>query len=159
MNVVGALAEREGPGLACGADDAAGGAGEPHEMLVLAAVGAGPELRREAGREQQLQAERERAGAAGLRVAGRARLRIEYRELAAEQVEDAGMGLGCLEQAPDGVACARGRVERAGVAAQARVRVDRLRAGDRQQLAASLVQLDVSRKNGSRRPRSGCARA
>src|ERR1035438_1925723 len=61
---VGLLAEREGPGLACGADDAPGGTGEAHEMLVLAAVGAGPELRREACREQQLQAEGKGAGAA-----------------------------------------------------------------------------------------------
>ena len=95
--------------------------------------------------------------AAGARSPG---LLVEQRELAAQQVEDAGMGLGGLEQPPDRVARPRSRVQRAGVPAQARVRVDRLRARHRQQLAAALVQLDAA--GGRTAPgarRSGCARA
>ena len=67
--VVGLLVERERARLAGRADDAAGGAGEAGEVLALAAGGAGGELGREAGGEQQLEAEGERVGAAGLRRA------------------------------------------------------------------------------------------
>ena len=59
----------------------------------------------------------------------------------AQQVEHPRVWLAGLEQAADRVAGARGAVQRAGVPAQAWVGVDRLRAGDRQQLAAPLVQV------------------
>ena len=94
------------------------------------------------------------------RAAGSPGLLVEQRELAAQQVEHARVRLGGLEQAPDRVARARRRVERARVAAQPRVRVDGLRAGHRQQLAAPFVQLDAA--GGRTAPgarRSGCARA
>ena len=62
------------------------------------------------------------------------------------------MGLGGLEQPPDGVAGARGGIQRGRVAAQPRIAVDRLRAGDREQLAAPFVQLDAQAKERLRRP-------
>ena len=54
------LGERERARLAAGADDAAGGAGEAGQVLGLAAARAGGELRREAGRQRQLEPEGER---------------------------------------------------------------------------------------------------
>ena len=62
---------------------------------------------REAGGEQQLEAEGERVGAAGL-----GRVGVEQRELVGEQVVDAGVRVAVVEQPPDGVAGARGGVER-----------------------------------------------
>src|SRR5207302_3413129 len=110
-----AVAERKRGRLAGSADDAAGGAGEGVEVFALAARRARGELRREAGGVQELEAERERGRALGGGVAPARRARgdalVEQRELAAEQVEDAGMGLGGLEQARDGVASACGGVE------------------------------------------------
>ena len=105
---VGLLVEREGAGLAGGADHAAGGAGEADEVVALAAGGAAGELRREAGGEQQLEAEGERVGAAG--AGGVA---VEQRELVGEQVVDAGVRVAVVEDAGDGLAGAGGAVERA----------------------------------------------
>ena len=68
-------------------------------------------------------------------------LLVEQRQVPAEQVEHARVRLVGLEQAADRVAGARGAVQRAGVAAQARVGVDRLRARHRQQIAAPFVQV------------------
>ena len=70
----------------------------------------------------------------------------------AEQVVDAGVRIGGLEQAADRVAGPRGGVEGAGVLAQARVAVERLGGGDGEQLPAALVQDSDVRKKGSRRP-------
>ncbi len=100
------LVEREARRLARAADDAAGRAREAREVVLRAAGRAGGELRREPGREQQLEAERElvrarRPGGVG----------VEQRELVAEQVVDLGVRLVGLEQAGDRVARARGSVE------------------------------------------------
>src|SRR4051794_13015769 len=133
--VVGALLEPERARLAGGADDAAGGAGEADQMLALAAGGAGRELGREAGCEQQLEAEGERVGAAGA-----LRLGVEERELVGEQVVDAAVGLAVPEQAADGVTRPpRGR-ERLAVLPQPPVPGDRLGRRDGQQVAAALVE-------------------
>ncbi len=69
------------------------------------------------------------------------------------------MGLGGLEQATNRVARARGGVEGSGVAAQARMAVDRLGARDRQQLAAPFVQLDAQAKEGLEASPEAAARA
>ena len=69
------------------------------------------------------------------------------------------MRLGGLEQPPDRVARPCCGIERAGVATQARVPVDRLRAGDRQQLPASFVQLDPQAEEGLKAPAEAAARA
>ena len=131
--VVALLREREGAGLAGAADDAARRAGEADQVLGVAARGAGGQVRREAGGEQELEPERERVGARG--PLGRA---VEQRELVGEQVVDAGMRLAVAEQPRDGVARAGGAVQRAGVLAQPRVAGERLRARDRQQVAPGL---------------------
>ncbi len=127
-------------------------------MVALAARRAGGELGRETGGEQQLQAEGERAPALARWLAA-ARALVEQRERAAQQVEHARMGLGGLEQAPDSVARARGRVERARVGAQARVGVDRVRAGHRQELAAAFVQLEPQAEEGLEPPAEAARRA
>ena len=108
--------ERERARLAGAADDAARRAGEADEVLALAAGGAAGELRREAGGQQQLEAEGERVGAA--RAVGVA---VEQRELVGQQVVDAGVRVAVVEDAGDGLAGARGAVERAAVLAQPRV--------------------------------------
>ena len=110
-------------------------------MLALAAVGTRPQVGGETGGEQQLQAELQPSGARGARG-----LLVEQRELAAEQVEHAGVGLGGLEQPPHRVAGARGGIQRAGVLAQAGMAVDGVGAGDGEQLAAPLVQLQAQAK-------------
>ena len=138
MKRVRVLVERERAGLAGAADDAAGRAGEADEVLALAAGGAAGELRREAGREQQLQAEGER-----VRAAGAGGIAVEQRELVGQQVVDAGVRVAVVEDARDRLARARGAVQRAGVLAQARVRGDGLGRGDGQQVAAALVQDEV----------------
>ena len=69
------------------------------------------------------------------------------------------MGLGGLEQPPDRVARARGGIQRTGVGAQARVRLDGLRAGDRQQLAAALVQIELQPEERLQPPAEAAARA
>ena len=105
------LAEGERPGLAGGAHDAARGAGEADEVLAVAALRAGGQLRRQAGGDEQLEPERELVGGRG--VAGR--VGVEQRELVAEQVVDGRVRVSPLEQAPDGVAGAGGGVQRGGV--------------------------------------------
>ena len=79
-------------------------------------------LRREAGGEQQLQAEGERVGPPG--AVG---LAVQQRELVGQQVVDAGVRIAVVEDARDGLAGARGAVERAAVLAQARVGGERSR--------------------------------
>ena len=74
-------------------------------------------MRREAGGEQQLEAERELVGVRGVGARG-----VEQRELVAEQVEDARVRLGRVEQAHHRVARPGRAVERARVGAQAGVR-------------------------------------
>ena len=69
------------------------------------------------------------------------------------------MRLGGLEQPAHRIARPRGCVQRAGVAAQARVAVDRLRAGHRQQLAAPFVQLDAQTEERLKAPAEAAARA
>src|SRR5205085_12359030 len=84
---------------------------------------------------------------------------VGQRELAAEQVEDAGVRLRGLEQARDRVARARGRVERARVATEPGMGVDGVRAGDREQLAAAFVQLDMQAEERLETPAEAAARA
>ncbi len=74
---------------------------------------------------------------------GDAALRVEDRQLPAQQVEHAGMGLGGLEQAAHRVARARRGVDRPRVAAKSGIPVDRLRPRHRHQLPPAFVQLDV----------------
>ena len=88
------LVQRERARLAGAAHHAAGGAREAAEVLALAARRARGQLRRQAGGEQELEAEGELVGVPGAR-----RLGVEQRELVAEQVVDAGMRLGGVEQA------------------------------------------------------------
>ena len=92
--VVRVLAERERARLAGRADDAARGAGEADQVLALAAARAGGELRREAGRQQQLEPERERVAARRAR-----RIGVEQRELVGEQVVDAAVRVAVVEHA------------------------------------------------------------
>ncbi len=87
------------------------------------------------------------------------RVLVEQRQLAAQQVEHAGVRLRGLEQPPHRVARARRRVQAARVTAQARVAIDRLRAGDRQQLAPAFVQLDVQAEERLQAPAEAAARA
>ena len=134
------LGEPEGAGLAAGADDAAGGAGEPGQVLGLAAAGAGGQLGGEAGRQRQLQPEGERRlEAGGPRLGGV----VEQRQVAAEQVVGGRVGLGRVEQAQHRVAGAgAGGQGRAG-GAQPRVAVDGRDVGHREQVAAAFVQDQV----------------
>ncbi len=118
---VGILAERERGPLARGADDPARRAREPAQVVVLAARGAGRELRRQARGEEQLEAERELVGVARARGGS-----LQEPQLVEQQVEDLRVGLGRLEEPADGVAGARGGVERGRVLAQAGVRPDRV---------------------------------
>jgi hypothetical protein len=66
-------------------------------MIGLAAGGAGRQLRRQAGGEQQLQAKGELVCVRGLRAC-RARPRVQQRELVAQQREHARMRVVGLEQ-------------------------------------------------------------
>ena len=137
---VGFFGEGEGSGLAAGADDAARGAREARQVLRLAAVGAGGELRREAGDQGQLEAEGERDF-----EADRPRLArlVEQREITAEQVVGGQVGLGRVEQAQDGVAGAGAAADRGAVGAQPRVAVDGGDAGHRHQVTAPFVEDEV----------------
>ena len=65
--------------------------------------------------------------------------RGEQRELVGEQVVDLGVGLLGLEHARDGVARARGASSVAAWSRRRGVRVERLDAGHREQVAAALV--------------------
>ena len=103
----------------------------PHEAHA-ASCGARPAASRSLRRKASWLACPARAGSA-----------VEQRELVAEQVVDAGMRLGGVEQAPDRVARARGGVERAAVLAQARIARDGLGRGHGEQVAAPLVQDEV----------------
>jgi glutaredoxin 3 len=136
--VVGRLVEPERARLAGAADHAAGGAGEALEVLALAAARAGGELRREAGRQQQLEAKGERVGAAG--PVG---LRVEQRELVGEQVVDALMRVAVVEQAGDRVAGAGSGVDRRAVLPELSVAGQRLGARDRQEVAPPLVEHEL----------------
>src|SRR3954447_6862276 len=104
---VGRLVEPERAGLAPAAHDAAGGAAEADEVLALAARGAGRQLRREAGGDQELEPEGELVGHGRLAVG----VGVQQGQLVAEQVEDSRVRVRGLEQARDGVAGARGAVE------------------------------------------------
>ena len=107
-------------------------------MLGLAAGGAGGQLGREAGRQQQLQAEGERLGPA--RVLGPL---VEQRQLVAEQVVGGRVGLGRVEQPQDRLAGLGAALERGAVLAQAGVGVDGVGLADRAELAAALVQHEL----------------
>ncbi len=89
-----------------------------------------------------------------------AAVRVEQRQLAAQQVEHARVRLGGLEQPPHRVARARRRVQRARVAAQARVA---RRSSARPSPSAARRALRAARCAGGRTApgarRSGCARA
>ncbi len=83
---------------------------------------------------------------------------VQEGELAAQQVKDRRVGLGGLEQAPHGVARARGAIECLCVAPQPRVGIDGVGAGHRQQLPAALVELQLQaeeRLQTSPEPASG----
>jgi hypothetical protein len=95
-------------------------------------------VRRQARREQQLQPEGELVGRA---AAGR--IGVQQRELVGEQVVGGRVGVALLEQARDGVARPRRRVEGAAVGAQARVGGAGLRAGHGEHVAAALVEHEV----------------
>jgi hypothetical protein len=56
-------------------------------------------------------------------------------------VKDLGVGLGRLEQTPDGVTRPRRRIERGCVLTHTRVRGERIDPGDGEQLATALVQV------------------
>ena len=71
--------EVKGAGLAGAADDAAGRAGEPHEVVLFAAGGAAGQVWGKPGGEQELQAEGER-----VRPAGAGRVAFEQGELVGE---------------------------------------------------------------------------
>ena len=116
QEAVGVAAERERAGLAARADDAAGAGREGAQVLAVAAGGAGRELGREAGGEQQLQPERQRVGARGGVGVG-----VEQLELAAEQVVGGRVRLGRVEQPQHGVARLAGALERGAPLAQRRV--------------------------------------
>ena len=81
-----------------------------------------------------------RRKASPLRGPGLGRVGVEQRQLVGQQAEHLGMGVGGLEQPRDRVAGARGGVERGRVVAQRAVGGDRVDAGHREQVAASLVQ-------------------
>ena len=69
------------------------------------------------------------------------------------------MRLTGLEQPSDSVARARGGIERTGIRAQARIGLDGLRAGDRQQLAAAFVQVELQAEERLQPPPEAAARA
>ena len=140
------LVERERRRLAGAADDPAGGAGEAAEVLGLAAGGARRELRREAAGDEQLEAEGEL-----VRGAGGGLVVVEQPQLVGEQVEDGRARVVGLEQARDGVARARGGVERGGPLAQRAVRVERLRAVTVSRSQRPSYSSARRWKNGSRR--------
>src|SRR3954468_8959626 len=133
-----ALVECERVRLARAADDAAGSPREADDVLAIAARRAAGEMRREARGQQQLEPERERVRAAGPR-----RLGVEQRELVREQVVDARVRVAVVEDPRHGLARARRAVERPGVLPEPRVRRDRLRRRDRQEVAAPLVEHQV----------------
>ena len=87
-------------------------------MLRLAARGAGRQLGREPGRQQQLGPEGERLGAGG-----GLRLRVEQAQLVAEQVVGGRVGLGRVEQPQHRLARLGGALERGAPLAQRRVGV------------------------------------
>ena len=68
---------------------------------------------------------------------------VEQGELVGQQVVDAGVRVAVVEDARDRLAGARGAVERAAVLAQARVGGDGLDRGDREHVAAALVEHEV----------------
>ena len=83
----------------------------------------------------------------------------QQRELVGQQVVHGGMGLLGLEDPRDRVTGASGTVERSGRLAQARVRVERLDARDREQLAATLVADQAHAREGLQAPAETAARA
>ncbi len=142
---VGRFVQREGTRFAAPAHDTARGAAEPGEVIGLPTGRAGGEVRGQAPGEQQLEAERELVG-----VRGRGRsagvgpgTAIQQCELVAEQVVDRRVGLRRVEQPGDSVAGACGGVQGGAVLPEATVRVQRLRAGDRHQVAATFVQHEI----------------
>jgi glutaredoxin 3 len=128
------LAQRKRAGLAAGAHDAARAGREGAEVLGLATGGAGGQLRRETGGQQQLQPERERLRAA--RVTG---VGVEQSELVAEEVVGGRVRLGGVEEAEDRLTRLRAALERGAVLPDAGVGMDGVRLADRAELAATLV--------------------
>ena len=110
---MGLVVEREGRGLARRAHHAAGRAGEADEMLALAARGAAASWGTSPAASSSL-----RRKASWLARPAPGGVGVEQGELVAEQVEDLRVRVAGLEQPRDGVAGARGRVERGGVLAQ-----------------------------------------
>ena len=135
------------PSLAGGAHDAPGRGREAAEVLAGPAGGAGRELGGEPGGQEQLQAEGQLIGPPRAGHVG-----VQEGELVAEEVEDLRVRLAGLEEAGHRVAGAGRGVEGRPVRAQTREAVDGLRARDRQEVRATLVQDEARRKNGSRRP-------
>jgi len=104
----------------------------------LAAAGAGCELRRESGCQQQLQSEGDLELVCRLR-----RVLIEQRHGTTKQVENLRVRLARIEDAAERITGPCGAVERPLVGAQRRVSANGLCACDGHQVAATLMQLKV----------------
>ena len=154
--------EPEPTPFAGAAYDPAGGAGEADQLIGLAAARARAELGGEAGGQRQLQPEGQRRRqprrAVGAAVALERLGAVEDREVAAEQVVGGRVRLLGVAEAQDGVARPRGGAERGAVGAQVRMRLDRVRAGHRRQVAAALVQDQVEAEERLQPPAEARAR-
>jgi len=144
---VGVGPQREAAGLAGPAHHPARRRGEGLQVLGLPACGAGLELGRQAGGQQQLEPEGELVGRRR-----RARVGVEQGKLVGQEVVDAGMGIPRLEQPIDRIAAPRRRVEGTRVLAQPGVAGERLGAGDRAQLRTALVEHDPQAEEGLQTP-------
>ena len=130
---------------------------KPARWSRLAARRARRELRREARREQQLEPEARPAARASraARVAASSSARYVH-----SRWKTSGCGSPESNSRDDGVAGARRARRARRVLAQPPVRLDRLRARDRQQVAAALVQPEAAAGRTARAARrSGCASA
>jgi hypothetical protein len=123
-------------------------------MLPLATRRARRQLRREPGGDEQLQPERELV--CERRVA---RPVLKQAQLVAEQVKHLGMRVAGFEHPRHRITGARRGVQRASVVAQVRVGIDRVRARDRQQVAAAFVELQVDVAEGLQPAAEATARA
>ena len=110
---VGLFVQGEPAALARPAHHAAGRARERGQVVGLAAGRARAQVRRQAGRDQELEPERELVGGAAT-----GRVGVQQRELVGQQVVGRRVGIALLEQPCHRVARARRRVQRPAVVAQ-----------------------------------------
>ncbi len=135
---MGLAIELERTGLAGRTNHSPCGRREANQLACLAAVCAGGELRRKAGRQQELHPKRD------LECVGRVlRMIVKQRQSATKQVEDLRVRLSRIKDAAQRIAGARGAIERALVSAKCCVGTDRFGARDGHQVAAPFVQLKV----------------